>query len=73
MTKEEVIKIVGHIDDTLIIEIIRSGATGAELQEAFEWVFSDDSISKESLSQPHGKIANLCTILERSETDREFD
>ena len=73
MTKEEIIKIVGHIEDPLVAEIIRSGASNQELQEAFEWVFSDDTISKEAHIQPHGRVAKLCEILELSETNRDFD
>ncbi|MGI9568435.1 MAG: hypothetical protein ACR2PH_01545 [Desulfobulbia bacterium] len=73
MTREEIIKIAGHLDEALIIEIIDCGATSGELLQAFEWVFSDDTISKELHRQPRGRVASLCKILERSETIRESD
>ena len=73
MTREEIIKIAGDLDEALIIEIIHCGATSEELLQAFEWVFSDDTISRETHRQPWGRVAKLCTILERSETIRESD
>ncbi|MTJ80888.1 MAG: hypothetical protein F8N37_07720 [Telmatospirillum sp.] len=38
LTRQQVIEVVGRIDDDLLVEIIETGATQAELLEAKQWV-----------------------------------
>lgn len=38
LTAETVRKIAGQLDDSLLIEILKTGASEAELVEALEWL-----------------------------------
>jgi hypothetical protein len=71
LTREEVLHIVGRMDDFRVAEIIASGATKDELLEARQWVSSDDSIQRALHRQPHGRVARLCEILSADEPDLE--
>jgi len=42
LTREDVIKAVGGVDDVTIAEIIGTGATADELAEAQAWIVNDD-------------------------------
>ena len=53
-TAGEVTRIIGPLDDELIIRVVATGATAAEVLEAFTWLNAD----------------NLGTELERTKTGR---
>jgi hypothetical protein len=46
-TAEEVLKIVGPLDDTVLMRIVETEATPAEVLEAFTWATADDQIGTE--------------------------
>lgn len=74
MTREDVIHIVGPAAaESVILEIVKTGATREELEEAFAWVNADDAMTRESRYQPHGLVAELCEILERPEIEINRD
>jgi hypothetical protein len=74
MTREDVIHIVGPaVADSVILEILKTGATKEELEEAFAWVNADDAMTREGRHQPHGLVANLCEILDRPEIEINCD
>ena len=60
LTRSDVLAIVGRLDDARIAEIIASGATAAELTEAFAIV---DAGEAGVPRQPSGRVARLCEIL----------
>ena len=68
LTAEAVRKIAGQLDDSLLIEILKTGASEAELVEAFEWLYADDALSKSRHHPPDSRIALLRDILNRQET-----
>lgn len=43
MTSDDVIAILGPIDETLLAEVVATGATQAELAEAFAWANNDEA------------------------------
>lgn len=69
MTREDVIHVLGPVDETLIVEILATGASTEELEEAFAWLNADDALGRQLHRQPTGKIAELCEILEREEEE----
>jgi hypothetical protein len=74
MTREDVTHIVGPaMDDSVILEILGTGASKEELEEASAWLSADDAMTRSAHHRPHGVVAELCEILSRSEvdTDRE--
>ena len=40
----EIIEIVGPLDDAVLMRIVETGATPAEVLEAFTWATADDQI-----------------------------
>lgn len=45
LTREEVIELVGHLDDLKLAEIIASGATAAQITEAKTMVAGGDTLA----------------------------
>jgi hypothetical protein len=71
LTREEVIEIVGPLDDSRIAEIIETGATAAELLEAVGWL-SENGYMGADLKRPlSGTVAKLHTILRIDEPEPE--
>ncbi|MEE8279165.1 MAG: hypothetical protein V3R55_00505 [Alphaproteobacteria bacterium] len=74
LTRERVVKIVGRIDDGRVAEVIATGATPAELMEAFTWLGSDEYLGGELEHSLRGRVAQLYDILaadESEDDDRE--
>ncbi len=70
MTREDVVHVVGPaVAESVILEILGTGATKEELEEAFAWVNADDAMTREGRHQPHGPVAELCDILQRPEIE----
>lgn len=71
MSSAEVTAILGPIDETLVAEIISTGATKDELAQAWCWQNCDDALIKAGRPLPSGKVAELADLLspERDEPD----
>jgi hypothetical protein len=59
------------VDDDLIVEIVRTGATQAELAEAYTWLRSDEALMNEGRPLPSGRVGALVEILQTSEETEE--
>ncbi|MEA2914894.1 MAG: hypothetical protein QOJ15_6975 [Bradyrhizobium sp.] len=73
LTRDDVIKEVGEIDDVTIAEIIGTGATAEELAEAQAWIANSDALIKAGKPLPSGRVRELADILAELETDEEDD
>ncbi len=74
ITREDVIRTVGEIDDALIAEIIGTGATTEELAEAQAWIDNDEALMNAGRPLPKGRVGELVEILselEVSDDDRD--
>ena len=69
LTHDEVIEIVGPLDDFRVAEIIATGATAAELLEAFERVSSAADLGAELERPLSGTVAQLFEILSADEPE----
>ena len=70
-TASEIIEIVGHLDDAVIARILASGASPAEVLEAFTWVTADDQLGTELQHGRHGAVGVVYEILLQEEPDAE--
>jgi hypothetical protein len=68
-TAAEIVKIVGPLDDAVVLEILDTGATAAEVLEAFTWANADDQIGTELGHGPHGTVVRVYEILRREEPE----
>jgi hypothetical protein len=68
-TAREIIDIVGPLDDAVLMQILATRATAAEVLEAFTWANADDQIGTELERGPRGAAALVCEILKSEEPD----
>jgi hypothetical protein len=73
LTRDDVIKAVGEVDDVTIAEIIGTGATAEELAEAQAWIANEDVLLDAGKPPPAGRARQLIDILSELETDEEED
>jgi hypothetical protein len=67
ITREDVVRTAGDIDDTLIAEIIGTGATVEELAEAQAWIDNDEALMNVGRPLPNGRVGELVEILSELE------
>jgi hypothetical protein len=71
LTRDDVIKAVGEIDDVTIAEIIGTGATAEELAEAQAWIANEDALLKDGKPLPSGRVRELIDILAELDSDED--
>jgi hypothetical protein len=72
LTRLDVIKAFGPVDDITIAEIIGTDATTEELAEAKAWIANDEPMMNEGRPLAQGRVLQLVDILadlESNETD----
>jgi hypothetical protein len=71
LTRDEIIKAVGQVDDVTIAGIIGTGATADELAEAQAWAVNDDPLLNAGRKLPTGRVRELIDLLAELEPDQE--
>lgn len=69
MTLQEVAAVLGPVDETLAAEIVATGATQAELAEAWAWANNDEALMGEGRHLPTGVVAALVDLLSSDEEE----
>ena len=73
LTAEIIRRVAGVMDEGRVLEIIKTGATEAELVEALEWLHADDAIGKQVKHQPSARVSDLRDILGRHDIATDED
>ncbi len=68
-TAAEITKIVGQLDDAVLMRIVETKATPAEVLQAFTWATADDQLGTELEHGPRGGVARVYDILKREEPE----
>ncbi len=63
LTRDEVESVLGPIDDVLAAEVIATGASLAELEQAWAWINADEAQLNEFQPLPTGRVAAVIEIL----------
>ena len=63
LTRDEVESVLGPIDDVLVAEVIATGASLAELEQAWAWINADEAQINEFQPLPTGRVAAVIEIL----------
>jgi hypothetical protein len=63
VTASEVVRLVGPLEDAVVARIIDTGATAAEVLEAFTWLTADDDLGTELERTRTGRVAQVYDIL----------
>jgi hypothetical protein len=71
LTRDEIIKAVGQVDDVTVAEMIGTGATAEELAEARAWALNDAPLLNAGKKLPTGRVRELIDILAELEPDEE--
>jgi hypothetical protein len=71
MTVNEIVAVLGPVDETLIADILKTGATAQELSLAWTWIHADEALINQGRASPSGRAAELVGILESIERDVE--
>ena len=73
VTREDVTKAVGRVDDVTIAEIIGTGATADELAEAQAWLVNDEPLLNAGKPLASGRVRELIDILAELEASEDDD
>jgi hypothetical protein len=65
----EIIEIIGPLDDAVLMRIIETEATAAEVLEAYTWATAGDPIGTELERAPRGAVARVYEILKAEEPE----
>jgi hypothetical protein len=72
ISRDDVIKAVGVVDDVTIAQIIGTGATAEELAEAKAWIANDEPLmnaGKPLAKDRVGELVDILTELDQSEEE----
>jgi hypothetical protein len=71
LNRDDVIAILGPVDDLVIAEIIGMGATGSELAEARTWTANDEPLMNAGKPLAAGRVVRLIELIRDLEKDEE--
>ncbi|WP_026870107.1 hypothetical protein [Inquilinus limosus] len=71
LTAEDVATVLGPVEETLVADIIRTGASREELVQAWAWVSSDEAMIGDGRPLPSGRVAALVELLAPEEEEPE--
>ena len=73
ITRDDVIKAIGAVDDVTIAQMIATGATVDELAEAQAWIANDEPMMNAGRPLATGRVRELVDILAELEPDDDDD
>jgi uncharacterized membrane protein YkvA (DUF1232 family) len=72
LTRSDVIRACGAIDDVVVAEILATGATADELAEAQAWLANNEPMMNSGRPLATGRVGRLVEILADVEDDGEL-
>jgi hypothetical protein len=69
LTHEDVRVVLGPVDESLVAEIVATGASREELAEAYAWVTNDEALMNIGRPLASNRVGRLIDILEPAEED----
>ena len=73
ITRDDILKAIGEVDDVTIANIIAIGATTDELAEAQAWMANDEPMMNAGRPLATGRVRELVDILAELEPDDDED
>ena len=73
ITRDDVIKAIGAVDDVTIAQVIATGATAEELAEAQAWLANDEPMMNSGRPLATGRVRELVDILSELEPNDDED
>lgn len=69
IAREDIVAVLGPVDEVVIADIIATGASVEELTQAWAWVNGDEALIGEGRPLPRGKVAELVDLLAPDEEE----
>lgn len=69
ITRSEIERMLGPVDNQLAAEIAATDATATDLAKALAWLQSDEALVNDGDHLPTGKVAELIGILETADDE----
>ena len=64
LTRDDVIIALGQVDDIVVAEILKTGATAEELAEAQAWLSNNEPLMNNGRRLAAGRVTRLIEIIE---------
>ncbi|MES0101328.1 hypothetical protein [Mesorhizobium sp. M0019] len=64
MTRDEIISVLGPVDEAVIADIAATDGTVQELREALAWIAADEVLVNEGRPLPTARVATLIELLQ---------
>jgi hypothetical protein len=71
LTRKDVIAMLGPLDDSVVAEIIATGATTEELAQASAWLNNDEALMNTGKPLPTGRVTDIIDIVAAQEQEEE--
>jgi hypothetical protein len=71
LTRDDVVAVLGRVDDSTIGEIIATGATRQELTEATAWLANDEPLLNAGRPLATGRVGRLVELLASLQEEEE--
>lgn len=69
MSRSDIEKMLGPVDNQLAAEIARTDASAADLAQALSWLHADEARMNDGAHMPSGIVAELVDLLEAAEEE----
>jgi hypothetical protein len=69
LSREQLIKALGDVDDAALAEILAMGVTAEELAEAQAWITNDEALINSGKPLVSGRVSRLVEIFTSMEDD----
>jgi hypothetical protein len=71
LTREGITRTLGPVDEATAAEIAATGASEAELNEAYAWLVNDEALVNQFRPFPSERVTRLIEVLRALDTDEE--
>jgi hypothetical protein len=71
LTRAEIKSVLGPVDEVVVTEIMKSGASLAELAQAHAWLVNEEALINEGRRLPTGRIGELIELLSSYEVEED--
>lgn len=69
MTRSDIEKMLGPVDDHLAAEIVRTDASAEDLAQALVWISADEAMVNDGAHMPTGVVAELIGLLDTADEE----
>ncbi|MET3791091.1 hypothetical protein [Aquamicrobium terrae] len=69
MTRDDILSVLGPVDEELVAELMTTGASADELREAWAWLNSDEALMGIGRPLPGSRVGELIDLLEPADDE----